>query len=78
MHIEDVKRDLETIYIDYYDGLYNEFQLKQILLELYKKTNLSNAHWSEMILDAQWKYASEFDYEEKIKQLTDENSAEIE
>ena len=73
MDIEEIKRNLEAIYLDYYDGVYTDRQLKTMLLNLYKKCNVSSSQWSELILDAQWRYATEQDYENKIKQLEQEN-----
>lgn len=34
MNIEEVKRNLEAIYLDYYDGIYTDQQLKTMLLNL--------------------------------------------
>mgnify|MGYP001274114372 CR=1 FL=1 len=65
----EIKKNLEAIYIDFYDGLYNESQLKHMLLKLYKKSNVSSSEWSEMVLDAQWKNATEKDYAEKRNQI---------
>ena len=48
---------------------YMHLQLKTMLLNLYKKCNVSSSQWSELILDAQWRHATEQDYENKIKQL---------
>ncbi|MED4462726.1 hypothetical protein [Metabacillus fastidiosus] len=64
-----VRKNLEAIYTDYFDGLYNEFQLKQMLLKLYKQTNLPSTIWSDMILAAQWKNATEEDFERKRQQI---------
>ncbi|MEB2492938.1 hypothetical protein SOP93_17395 [Peribacillus frigoritolerans] len=69
MDIVNVIKNLESIYLNYYDGLYTNLQLKQMLLNLYKKCDLPTAHWSNLILEAQWKYATEQDYAEKRKQL---------
>jgi hypothetical protein len=69
----EIKKRLEHIYLDYYDGLYNEQQLKMLLMRLYKQLNMSDSKWSELILDAQWKHASEEDYEIKRRQLDEEN-----
>ena len=41
MDIEEIKRNLEAIYLDYYDGVYTDRQLKTMLLNLYKKCNVS-------------------------------------
>lgn len=71
MTTEEVRKNLEAIYIDYFDGLYNEFQLKQMLLKLYKKTNFSSDVWSDMILTAQWKNATEEDFERKRQEIKD-------
>lgn len=65
MEIEEIRTNLESLYLDYYDGLYSDKQLKIMLLNLYKKCNVSSSQWSELILDAQWKYATEQDYQEK-------------
>lgn len=69
MDKKQIALHLESIYLDYYDGLYTEYQLKMILKKLYKEVNIDINTWSEMILDAQWKYASEKDYDEKRMQL---------
>lgn len=69
MNKEQIRVNLEALYLDYYDGLYTEQQLKYMLLKLYKVANIDSNEWSEMILDAQWKYATEEDYELKRKQL---------
>ncbi|OIJ11335.1 hypothetical protein BKP37_15780 [Anaerobacillus alkalilacustris] len=69
MDIKRVQENLEWIYLDYFDGLYSEKQLKLMLLKLYKKTNLTDKVWSELILAAQWRHASEEDYELKKLQL---------
>jgi hypothetical protein len=42
-----------------------------MLTKLYKKANIGISEWSEMILEAQWKNASEAEYEQKRKQLTE-------
>jgi hypothetical protein len=36
-------------------------------------TKTSDTKWSELILDAQWKHATEEDYENKRRQLREEN-----
>lgn len=74
MTISEIIQNLEALYVDYYDGLYNDQQLKMML----KKLMLENPHvpsseWSEIILDAQWKYASEKDYAKKRFELAFEN-----
>ncbi|MCK8487007.1 hypothetical protein M0651_07485 [Paenibacillus sp. MBLB2552] len=69
MKKSEVQTHLEALYIDYYDGLYTDQQLKQMLTKLYKSVDLTSQEWSEMILDAQWKYASDRDYELKRLQL---------
>lgn len=69
----ELKKSLEQLYLDYYDGLYTEHQLKFMLLKLYKQSNLSDTRWSELILDVQWKYPTGEDYEIKQKQLREEN-----
>lgn len=69
MEIEDVQKNLETIYLDYYDGLYYERHLKLLLKNLYLQLDISIDEWSELLLEAQWKYATENDYEAKRKQL---------
>jgi hypothetical protein len=73
---KEIVKNLEAIYSDYYDGLYTESQLKHLLLKLYKNTNVSSTRWSEMTLDAQWKYATEEDYEVKRKQIVAEYEKE--
>ncbi|MCM3364232.1 hypothetical protein ACTQ5K_08815 [Niallia sp. Sow4_A1] len=69
MKIQEISKNLEAIYLDYYDGLYNDIQLKQLLLKLYNKTNLPLDIWSDMILEAQWKHAAEEDFERKRQEL---------
>jgi hypothetical protein len=69
----ELKKSLEHLYLEYYDGLYTEHQLKYMLLKLYKQSNLSDTRWAELILDAQWKHATEEDYEIKRRQLREEN-----
>lgn len=66
---KQIESALEAIYLDYYDGLYTEQKLKYVLKALYIKANIDINEWSEMILDAQWKYATEDDYEKKRKEL---------
>ncbi|MGF9715056.1 hypothetical protein [Paenibacillus naphthalenovorans] len=73
MKKSEVQTHLEALYIDYYDGLYTDQQLKQMLTKLYKAVDLTSQEWSEMILDAQWKYASDRDYELKRLQLIRDN-----
>ncbi len=41
MNIQEVKNNLESIYSDYYDGLYSEHELKHMLNKLYMKANIS-------------------------------------
>jgi hypothetical protein len=72
MKREEIKINLEAIYLDYYDGLYNEIQLKHMLKKLYIKANVDISEWSEMILDAQWRHATEEDYENKRRELEEE------
>lgn len=72
MKIEEIKMNLESIFIDYYDGIYNEQQLKLMLKKLYIKANVDISEWSEMILDAQWKHATDEDYENKRRELEEE------
>lgn len=69
MSENDLKACLEGIYQDYFDGLYNDHQLKIMLKQLYLDSNIPINKWSEMLLDAQWKHASEEDYEIKRKEL---------
>jgi hypothetical protein len=73
MELEEVKQNLESLYIDYFDALYSEHQLKMMLLKLYKQSKITDIKWSELILDAQWKYATAEDYNVKIKQLAEQN-----
>ncbi|MCP3742475.1 hypothetical protein [Rossellomorea sp. BNER] len=40
---------------------------------MYKQCSIPDTKWSELILDAQWKYAIEKDYQDKIKQLNEQN-----
>lgn len=69
MKIEGMKVHLEAIYIDYFDGFYSGHQLKQMLTKLYCEANIPIDKWSELILDSQWKHATEQDYEEKRQQI---------
>ncbi|MCR2805385.1 hypothetical protein [Paenibacillus soyae] len=66
---DEMMTKLETIYADYYDGLYSEDQLKTMLKRLYSESQIDITKWSEMLLDAQWKYATEEDYRNKREQL---------
>lgn len=52
MNILEVKNNLESIYSDYYDGLYLEHELKHMLNKLYMKANIPIDIWSELILDS--------------------------
>lgn len=72
MEKEEVNKNLDSIFLDYYEGLYNERQIKLMLLKLYNEVDIEISKWSEMILDAQWKYASEEDYIKKRLQLIEE------
>ncbi len=78
MQIEEIRDNLEAIYLDYFDGLYTDQQLKMMLLNLYKKCDIDITEWSELILDAQWKHATDQDYKDKIKQLKEDNKEEDE
>jgi hypothetical protein len=49
-----------------------------MLLQLYKQCDLTNSQWSELILEAQWKHATEEDYEDKRRQLEDKNKEDDE
>jgi hypothetical protein len=73
MDFNTIKKNLEAIYLDYYDNLYTEHQLKFMLIQLYKQSNLTDSQWSELILEAQWKHATEEDYENKSRQLNEKN-----
>jgi hypothetical protein len=66
---EQIESVLEAIYLNFYDGLYTEEQLKYTLKKLYLKANVTVNEWSELILDTQWKYATEEDYEKKRREL---------
>lgn len=72
MRIEDVQKSLETIYLDYYDGLYHDRHLKLLLKNLYFQVDIPIEEWSDLLLEAQWKYATEDDFETKRKQIFDE------
>lgn len=72
MDINDVKINLEALYIDYYDGLYSEQQLKLMLMKIFHNSDISVDKWSELVLDAQWKHATEADFEAKRAQLAKE------
>ncbi|MCK6255462.1 hypothetical protein LCY76_02330 [Fictibacillus sp. KIGAM418] len=74
MHIHEIIACLEAIYLDYYDGLYNEHQMKFMLKKLYLDSNIPINEWSEILLDAQWKYGTEEDYELKRQQLMEEET----
>ncbi|MDF2858271.1 MAG: hypothetical protein K0Q87_4122 [Neobacillus sp.] len=78
MDLTKIRKDLEAIYLDYYDNLYTEHQLKFMLLQLYKQCNLTESQWSELILEAQWIHATEEDYENKRRQLVEENKEDDE
>ncbi|MEH7108844.1 hypothetical protein [Bacillus sp. JJ1764] len=69
MNREDIMKNLESIYTDYFDGLFNINQLKFMLNKLHKQTDIEINEWAEMLLDAQWKNATEDDYEKKRQQL---------
>jgi hypothetical protein len=74
MSKEEIMESLESIYQDYYDGLFTEEQLKSMLLRVQQKSNITDIQeWSEMLLDAQWKHASFADYEKKKKLLIEES-----
>ncbi|MEK4343176.1 hypothetical protein [Brevibacillus sp. FSL L8-0710] len=76
MNKEELIKNLESLYVDYYDGLYNDEQLKLMLKKLYLKVNIDASEWSELILDAQWKYATEEDYKQKRQQIAFESQNE--
>jgi hypothetical protein len=78
LDLTKIRKDLEAIYLDYYDNLYTEHQLKFMLLQLYKQCNLTESQWSELILEAQWIHATEEDYENKRRQLVEENKEDDE
>jgi hypothetical protein len=78
MDLTKIKKSLEAIYLDYYDNLYTEHQLKFMLLQLYKQCDLTDIQWSELILEAQWKHATEEDYENKRRQLDEKNKEDDE
>lgn len=72
MRTEDVQKSLETIYLDYYDSLYYDRHLKLLLKNLYLQVDIPIEEWSDLLLEAQWKYATEDDFETKRKQIFDE------
>ncbi|WP_017754068.1 hypothetical protein [Calidifontibacillus oryziterrae] len=76
MDRETIMKKLEAIYTDYFDGLYCTNQLKFMLNMLHKKTDIGIQEWAEMLLDAQWKNATEEDYESKRKELLKVNDKE--
>ncbi|MEH7131409.1 hypothetical protein V7103_24875 [Neobacillus drentensis] len=78
MDLTKIRKSLEAIYLDYYDNLYTEYQLKFMLLQLFKQYDLTDSQWSELILEAQWKHATEEDYENKRRQLVEENKEDDE
>lgn len=59
---------LVNIYTDYFDGLYNNEQLKFMLKKLHENNpQISINEFAQICLDAQWENASEKDYEETRK-----------
>lgn len=76
MNKEELMRSLESLYVDYYDGLYNDEQLKLMLKKLYSQVNINETEWSDLVLDAQWKHATEEDYMQKRHQIALESQNE--
>ena len=77
MNIDEISRNLDSLFVDYYDGLYDDRQLKHMLKKiLIQNPDISSMKWSELVLDAQWKYADEKDYAQKRFQLAFENQGE--
>lgn len=74
MEKQEIRATLESLYNEYYDGLYSEEQLKAELKTLYLGISISADEWSELILDAQWKNASEKDYLDKKIQIAQESN----
>jgi len=72
MELKEIKDKLESIYSEYYNGICSEEQLKSVLKSLYIKSSFSAGEWSELVLDAQWKNASDKDYFEKKIQIAQE------
>ena len=54
MNFEKTKAALENIYTDYFDGLYNDHQLKFMIKEIGSKTEISFEAFAELCLDVQW------------------------
>lgn len=55
---------LVNIYTDYFDGLYNDGQLKFMLRKIHNDHPEININeYAQLCLDAQWENASERDYE---------------
>lgn len=65
LELTEIQKRLEKIYLDYFDGLYTDHQLKFMLSQLFKQCEVPEGQWSNIILDAQWKYGTEEDYEIK-------------
>lgn len=73
MNIEEAALNLESIYVDFHNGLYTEAQLRHMLLKLRSELpDIDSMTWSEMVLDAQWKHATEADYELNKNRLPDD------
>jgi hypothetical protein len=73
MDRSEMQVNLEALYVDYYDGLHSEYQLKLLLKKLYLESNIPISEWSEMVLDAQWKDGTDLDYQTKKLQISLEN-----
>ena len=78
MKLDEITKNLESIYHDYYDGLYTDGQLKIMLKKLHVQSNVNISEWSELILDAQWKYATNEDYQHKRNELDSEYKDQLE
>lgn len=60
---ETVFKSLVNIYSDFYDGLYTKQQLKFMINQVHKQTEMDIADFAELCLEAQWHEATEDDYE---------------
>lgn len=53
MSRENIIRELEAIYADYFDGLYSKLELTYMLNKLHKQVEVELNDWTEMLLDSQ-------------------------
>lgn len=66
-----IRGKLELLYLNFYNRKFSEDKLKHMLKELYLESKLEINEWSEMVLDSQWIFAKDVDYENKIWQLSE-------